>query len=293
MKTLIVKLAALGDVVRTTTLLQELKGEIYWLTKSNALEILRSQKITKVYLTDNNQDIQELYKTKFDLIVSLDEEPYILEIVKGIPRKKIIGVFLDKKNKINYTSESTYWFDMSLSSKLGKEKADQLKRSNRKSVPEILIEMVGSTWHGQEYDLGITPNTKSTRIGLINVATGAWPNKNWAGYDSLMRLLKKDRHNAIFLGLHPTIQEHIKDINDCQLVVCGDTLGMHIALALKKKVVALFNCTSPHEIYDYGRLTKIISPLYEKYFYARTNNSEAQEAISVESVYQAVKENLT
>ena len=47
MKTLIIKRGATGDVVRTTTLLHILSGEIYWITDENnstLLETLREIK---------------------------------------------------------------------------------------------------------------------------------------------------------------------------------------------------------------------------------------------------------
>ena len=42
-------------------------------------------------------------------------------------------------------------------------------------------------------------------------------------------------------------------LNACRLIVTNDSLGMHLAIALKKKVVALFGPTSCREVYLYGR----------------------------------------
>jgi heptosyltransferase II len=58
---------------------------------------------------------------------------------------------------------------------------------------------------------------------------------------------------------------------------------------LKLNVVALFTCTSQAEIYDYGRMVKVISPLLEKAFYRREYIQEAADAVSIDSVYRAVK----
>jgi len=53
------------------------------------------------------------------------------------------------------------------------------------------------------------------------------------------------------------------------LVVTSDTLGMHLAVALKKPVIALFGPTCPQEIDLYGRGTKLFqgaacSPCYKQ-----------------------------
>jgi heptosyltransferase-2 len=47
----------------------------------------------------------------------------------------------------------------------------------------------------------------------------------------------------------------------CAVVVTGDSLGMHLAIAEKRQVVVLFGPTCPQEIELYGRGEKIISPL--------------------------------
>ena len=54
---------------------------------------------------------------------------------------------------------------------------------------------------------------------------------------------------------------------------------MHLALGLKKPSVAFFTCTPPWEIEDYGRMTKVVSPLLEKYFYSRESIREGMMAI--------------
>ncbi|MBT96619.1 MAG: glycosyltransferase family 9 protein [Candidatus Pacearchaeota archaeon] len=287
MKILIIKLGALGDVVRTTVLLSELIGEIYWLSKTNAGDLLNSSKISRKYFIESNKDLSKLQGEDFDLVISLDEEKEVLEIVKKIKTKRLIGVYLDSNENINYTKESSYWFDMSLSSKFGKKRADELKKENIKSVPQILIEMIGKRWRGQEYDIGIIPEKLEKvkgNIGLINICTGIWPNKAWNGYETLKRKLE-ETYRVKFLEIKGTLKEHIDEINNCELVVCGDTLGMHLALALKKKLVILFNCTPPQEIYGYNKAIKIPGPLLEKYLYKRSKDIEAISAIKVDDVY--------
>ncbi|MAH03901.1 hypothetical protein CMI39_03905 [Candidatus Pacearchaeota archaeon] len=294
MKILIVKLGALGDVVRTTVLLSELTGEIHWLSKTNSKDLLNSLKISKKYFIENNKDLLKLQDEYFDLVISLDEEKEVLEIVKKIKTKRLIGIYLDSNGDINYTKESSYWFDMSLSSKFGKKRADELKYENTKSVSQILIEMIGKKWIGQEYDFGIIPERFEkvrNKIGLIKVCTGIWPNKAWKGYEILKEKLE-EKYEVNFLEIKNSLKEHIDEINNCELVVCGDTLGMHIALALKKKLVILFNCTPPQEIYGYNMVIKIISPLLEKYMYKKSRDFEAISAINVGNVYNAVIKNL-
>jgi len=293
MNILIINLGPPGDVLRTTVILRELNGNIYWLSSKKCKDVLNSNKIKKIFFIEDDMIIEQLKTCFFDLAINLNEQKEALDFLEKSNYKKIIGVY-ENREKINYTTESAYWFDMSLISRFGKEKANELKLKNKKSYPQILIEMIGKEWNGQEYDLGIDLNKAKEkeirgRIGLINVVTGLWPNKSWFGYEKLAEVLRKDRYDVVFLGMRSSIKEHIEDIEKCELIVCGDTLGMHIAIALKKKVVALFNCTSPSEIYDYGCLIKIESPKLKKYFYKKEYSKEAVEAIKIGLVLNAIK----
>ncbi len=101
-------------------------------------------------------------------------------------------------------------------------------------------------------------------------------------------MLSRDGFDVKFFQQRDTIRQYINDISECGLIVTGDTLALHIALALKIKVVTIFTCTSPTEIYDYGRMVKIVSPLWKEAFYSREFIRETVDAISLDSVYEAV-----
>jgi heptosyltransferase-2 len=49
------------------------------------------------------------------------------------------------------------------------------------------------------------------------------------------------------------------EINRCDVVVSGDSLGMHMAIALEKHVVAWFGVTCPQEIDLYDRGLKVLA----------------------------------
>ena len=67
---------------------------------------------------------------------------------------------------------------------------------------------------------------------------------------------------------------------------------MHFALALKIPTVAIFTCTTPHEIYDYGRMEKVISPFLWEAFYKTEYIPEAVESITQEMVEKAIEKNV-
>ena len=76
------------------------------------------------------------------------------------------------------------------------------------------------------------------------------------------------------------------------MCIRDSTLTMHIALALKKKVVALFGPTSANEIYDYGRLVKIVPNLDCVCCYIKekcNKKPNCMEMISVEEVLEKIE----
>ena len=85
-----------------------------------------------------------------------------------------------------------------------------------------------------------------------------------------------------------TLDEFISIINLCELIVTGDTMTMHIGIALKKKVIALFYCTPPWEIDSYENLVKISSTLLEKYLFSNEQIQELINSISIEEIFDNI-----
>jgi heptosyltransferase-2 len=286
-KILIVKIGALGDVVRTTPILRVLKGNIFWITSKEAFEILPKIKSLKIL---NPEKIDTLRNLDFDLILNLEEDENLAKNLIELKTKKLIGVYFDfKKNKLSYTKESRKWYDMSLISKYGKEKADLLKWKNRKSYQEVLFGMIGKKFKGEEYWLNYktTPsNTKEIVVAIEKRAGGTWPMKVWPYYYELKRKIEKAGYKVFYLKQRKSLIDYMKDIDKANILICGDTLAMHIGLYLKKRVIALFLCTSPWEIYGYNRMEKIINPYLKEAFYRRDYDEKLVKGISVGEVFK-------
>ena len=151
MKILIIKLGAIGDVIRTTSILPGLREKykdckIDWLTKKESYDILKNNTlIDKIYAIDDLKN--EL--NGYDLIISLDDDYKACELASEIKYKKIIGAYLESGKK-KYTKDSSLWFDMGLISAFGKRKADELKANNRKTYQEIMYGILGLKYKKQE-----------------------------------------------------------------------------------------------------------------------------------------------
>ena len=275
--------------MRTTPILRVINGNIFWLTSKEAAELLPRLETLKI-LTTNEIDV--LKNINVDLVLNLEEDVELAKFLTKLRYKKLIGVYYDfESNKLSYTDESKDWYDMSLISKYGKEKADLLKWENKKTYQEILFSMIGKKFNGEEYLLNyeVLPIQKKDRkvVAIEKRAGKVWPMKVWPYYDELKAKIEKEGYEVIFLRQRDTLIEYIRDIDEADILICGDTLAIHLGIYLTKKVIALFLCTSPWEIYDYGRVVKIVNPFLKEAFYRRDYDEKLVKGITVDMVFEA------
>ena len=297
---LIIKISALGDVLRTTPILHKFKDyEITWLTSEKGKPLLETNPYINQLLTleslKQKQSPPDVWNKKYDILLNMDEDEKCCELstnfINSGKATNFYGYFLNKNNKIDYKGKELEWFDMGITSKLGKDIANRLKWQNTKVYQEHLFSILGLEFKGEEYILNYAATAENGLVGIQNPSEreSKWPMKRWNRYNELADEIKKFGYKTKFLESRPTLKEHIVDIANCQYVICEDSLPMHIALALKKPTIALFICTPPNEIYSYGRLAKIVSPKLKEYFYRRDFDPNAAKTIKLETVLSEFK----
>jgi ADP-heptose:LPS heptosyltransferase len=101
---LIIKLGAAGDVVRTTTLLRRLGGQITWLTEAKNTVLLEGVKegLECVSWEQRNQTKGTLY----DLVINLEDTQEIGSFLKLLKYKQLFGAYLDSGNSLRHTDDS-------------------------------------------------------------------------------------------------------------------------------------------------------------------------------------------
>ena len=152
---LIIKTAALGDVLRTTSILPGLKQrypgcEITWVTASGAVDLVRTHRLVDhVEALDPKSEAEaavlatKLAGTTWTRVISLDDEPPLCRLASSLRTDQLSGAHLIQSGERCYTHDVAPWFDMGLLSTHGKARADELKVLNRKSHPLIYAEMLG------------------------------------------------------------------------------------------------------------------------------------------------------
>ncbi len=286
-KIAVIKTGATGDVVRTTVLLHLFRNdEVTWVTARNNIQVLpaKQDNLVRTIAIEEAHDAPSLHE-HYDLVISLDDDLICASLADRISKSELFGA-CTQAGRVVYTESANEWFDMGLSSRLGKAEADRLKLENQYSYQEILFRMLGHTFEGAPYLLpeDIIPVAGSRTIGIEARAGNRWPTKVWNQYPQLAEGFKAAGYDVVFFADRPSIRDYMEDISRVGLMISGDTLGMHVALGLKIPVVALFTCTSATEIYGYGYMEKVVSPFLKEAFYKTTYIPEAVESIGLDDV---------
>jgi hypothetical protein len=288
MNTLILKLGATGDVVRTTPFLRHLDGDIFWITADKNVPLLDGIHDRLKSFSWENRHLAP--KVAYDLVINLEDTVEAGQFAQTLKGKRTFGAYLEAGDTLRYTEDARAWFDLSLISSYGRQKADQLKLQNRQTYQELVFAGLG--WRFTNDDTYLLPcGTNTDLAGDVAIAAEAgpvWPMKNWAYYGQLKQELEKRSLKVNILPKRPSLLEHLADVRNHRCLIGGDSLPMHFALGSNCRCVTIFNCTSPWEIHDYGLQTKLISPLLEEFFYRRNFDPRATTAISLEEALQAV-----
>jgi len=287
MSVLIVKLGATGDVVRTTSLLHRLPEPVTWITSSGNLPLLPAKEFDMRCLSWDERHVA--LDQDYDLVINLEDEIEVANFAMQTRHARLFGAYASDDQSVLYTDDASGWFDMSLVSVYGRDRADEVKLQNRCSYQELIYAGLGYDFDGEPYCLPTaTPTDLSGDIALAPVAGAVWPMKNWAYYTELKRELEQLGLTVNVLPTRPTLLEHLGDIQGHRCLVSGDSLPMHLALGSNVPCVTIFNCTSPWEIFDYGLLKKVISPRLNDFFYQRGLDTAGTKAVALADVVKAV-----
>ncbi|MBI2095708.1 MAG: glycosyltransferase family 9 protein [Candidatus Omnitrophica bacterium] len=299
MRILLIKLGALGDVLRTTPLLAGLRkkyasARIHWLVAPENREVLRGNPIIERLWVLGEEGA--LARETYDLAINLDKEPEALDAVMSADAGKKMGFGRAADGTLcALDGKSEY------ARRLGLD--DELKfRLNQKTYQEISFEQAGLVFQKEEYLMPMDAETLSFAKNFLEAAgvlrwkrpviglnTGS--GSRFAGKRlpvSAFTLLAERLHGelgatvlllggkdeiernraiqsiascpVVNTGSHP-IRRFAGIVKECDAVLSGDTTAMHVAIAMKVPVVAYFASTCASEIELYGRGRKIVSSI--------------------------------
>jgi len=328
---LLIKLAAAGDVLRTTPLLHALKKEyesswIVWLTDPFSVPLLENNPYIDRLLAFGHSSTVELLAQKFDVLICLDKEPRAIALGNLVRADKKLGFSMTEEGTLGvFNPEANYALALGLS--------DPLKfHENEKSYQEIIFEAVGFEYDREPYILNIGESVvreaevKLREFGVapgeaIGINTGAgevfatkkWPEEHFIKLIELIRSelgskvlllggpeevernrrikhIFRDDEGVVDVGCDNPLALFCAIVSLCKLVVTADTMALHIAIAFKLPVVAMFGPTCHQEIELYGRGELLVgeadcAPCYR----STCEELVCMKSIAPRSVLEAVK----
>lgn len=296
-RVLMVKLAATGDVLRTTAFLPAIHAtwpgaRVTWLTRKAAVGLFDGNRLVdEVLATDDAVTAARLATETFDVVLCPDADPdaaVLAAMARGRERR---GYVRDAAGHVVPLGPgAAAWLRMGLS--------DELKKQNRETYQKLVAEVLGfdpalvrepilepsaaDTAAAVAFVNGL-PGT-GPLVGINTGAGGRWAYKQWTrehqqtflqlATDAGCRVLllggpeEVARHRELLAsaagrpvfdgGNHNSYGRFAALIDRCRTIVTSDSLAVHVAAARKVPAVVLFGPTSAPEIELYGRGTKLV-----------------------------------
>lgn len=322
-KILIIKLGALGDVIRTTPLITRFRKSfpgchITWLTHSP--EILPSSSVDRILKWDFTS-VFNLKHQEFDIAVNLDKDFEACALLSDIKATEKYGFLLKNHHIAPATPAAEH--------KLMTGAFDTISQKNTKSYPEEIFEICHFNFNREECLLDVDHELKlkwqnilserSEGKKIIGLNTGCglrWPTRLWPKeyWIELIHLLQKNNYfpmvlggpeedetnrfyaeqtNCYYPGLY-SLKEFIALTSNTHLVLTAVSMMMHIATALKKPMVLFVNIFNPHEFELYGRGEIIQPPTGCDCYYGQIckRDQHCMRDIKPESVFQIIKKHI-
>lgn len=290
---LVIKLAAIGDVLRTTSILPALVrqypgAEITWITRANAALLLKENPLIDRVFSIEEDYLEYLLNESFTLGICLDADAQSATIHTLARCERRFGFIADGSGKVKPANEAAIeWWLMGVN--------DSRKRENRKTYQQIMYEICelpapvfrpqlflnGSGKAAAERIFGrASLRDAGPIIGINTGGGGRWQHKKWTreGYIGCINLLKQCHPDAALLllggpeekelnqsilaivadkvvdgGCHNSLVEFAWLINGVDVLLTSDSLAMHIGVALEKPTIVLVGPTSPWELDVFGK----------------------------------------
>jgi ADP-heptose:LPS heptosyltransferase len=312
----VIKLGALGDVIRTLCILPELRerfpnAHVTWVSKPNGCRMIAGHPMLDRVMPFDAITAMTLQHEQFDTVINLDKEPQPCALAMSLRARNKLGVGLSPSGTpVPLNEQARDYFHLGLS--------DELKfHRNNKSYPRLIYEALGWVYQGQRYELPLDRSARdrmrfhlaasgwranSPTLG-INVGAGhVFANKMWPAprITNLIRLIRtripelqvvllggpdeRPVMNAILArlrsqgcdngvigsGTDHNESEFVALVDACDVVFSGDTMAMHVAIALGKAAVVFFGPTCEQEIDLFGNGRKLVAearcaPCYKRH----------------------------
>ena len=328
---LIIHLGAIGAVVRSTALLAPIlrkypNAHITWVTQSPSHQLLIGHSQIDRVLTTRPEDVLTLSALEFDAAFCIDKSLAAVGILKQTKAKQVFGFTADSQTGaiLPATEDSKYLWQLGLSNQ-------EKFFVNKKPETQLVAEALGLEYRRDPYNVELSESEvleslqrrkkwaspQEIIVGFNTGCSDVIPYKKLT-VDMHRDLIQKVRslgvkvvllggpedrirNQQIAHGQHvvssPTdrgLRDGLLSVSACDIVVTGDSLGMHMSVALGKWTVAWFGPTCEQEIDLYDKGVKVLtqatcSPCWKR---SCLKNPMCYDLVSSDEILDGVKKGI-
>ena len=326
---LVILLGHMGAVLRATSVLHGLReayphAHVTWVTESSALPFLADNPYVDRALPLDAATLALLQVEEFDLVANLDLAAEATALAELASAKRKVGYGRSPRGEIvAYNRAAEALLPLSYDDQLKRtnrttfqEMMLSILEVETDSFDIMLTVSDEDAAFGERFARQHGLDGKAPVVGLNIGGAKHWPKKRWLperfvqlaeglrerlGAQVVLLYGRDDKESARTI-LDSETRAGIIDgrgdnslgqfaglLRQCDLIVTGDTMALHMALALKVKVVALFGPTSSEEVEMYGLGTKVRPDMDCICCYRREcdRSPSCMESITVDEVLEA------
>jgi heptosyltransferase-2 len=288
----------MGDVLMTTAQLASIKrkhpvSQISWLTLRNAHRLLEyNPYVDKVYVW-NPESWLILQNIQFDVVMNIDKSQGSSALTMMLDAGEKLGFGLNENGAIiPLNREASYNYLLGLDDQLkfkvnqktGQEILAETLKLDYNRDEYVLVLSEEEEKFCQEYRNKVGNGAGDLVVGFNTGCSDLYPNKKMTieqHIDLIGRLSEHQGIKLVLLGgpedternsiLHQAVGNQVINTpttdgtrrgicyeNICDVIITGDTYGMHLAIALKKYVIVWYGVSCWAEIDLYNRGIKLI-----------------------------------
>ena len=329
---LIINLDAMGAVLQTTAMLPAIKrkypqSHISWITLKNAYRLLENNPYVDAVYTWEPESWLILQSIEFDIVYSTDKTQRSCAFCNTLKAREKIGFGLNKDGVIiplNKEAEYSYLLGLDDDLKFRRNKKygteilqEAMKLKFRRDDYSLNLSDEEKGYCAQyAKDIGLTAG--KVVVGFNTGCSYLYPNKKMTIEQHVILIEKLSEIEGVALVLvggpedternaeiarragkkvinTPTTEGVRRGIcyeNICDVIITGDSFGMHVAIGLKKYVIAWFGLSCWNEIDLYERGIKFIpeglqcAPCWKK---ACPYNLECIQMVDLDGIVRAVE----
>ena len=306
-RVLIIKLGAMGDALRTTALLHGIKRifhhcVINWVTDQSSFPILKNNPlIDRLFVISNPVDLLIINSMQFDVMYSLDKCTSAIALAMQVNALDRKGYAMTQWGTLDIFNDASQFSLM-----LGLDD-DLKFNFNSKTYQETIFDIAEIRYEHEEYVFQVSESGcemgfsllrrlkapgAGPKIGLNTGCGSVFETKKWPDdhFQTLAYLLRKHLDAQVYLlggeseqtgnrSIEKKMESEVLNtgshdidgfagiVSQMDLIVTSDSMALHLALALQKRVIGLFGPTCHQEIHYYGRGRSLIgkkdcSPCY-------------------------------